>query len=158
MDNPRQESPEVRESVEKTEAAEQQRLDDATYDPLTCVEQTGDYSEAESIQSDLVVLVDDAKAAEEAVSAVAPREPGEADASQAAASSGESGGAVDAIPITVPDVRTETGKAGTLPEPLPSPEMEEVSTLPVPLPSPGMEEVSTLPVPLPSPGMEEVST
>jgi hypothetical protein len=160
MDNPRQEPQEVRESGEKTEAAEQQPLNDATYTPESYVEQTGDYREAESIQNSLVVLVEDAQAAEGSVSAVAPRVPEKADASQATASSAESGGSVDAIPITVPDVQTAAGRASTLPDPLPSPATEEVSTLPLPLPSPGVEEASSLPLPIPSPhstGTEEAS-
>jgi hypothetical protein len=155
MENPRQTPQEVREGGEPTETPELQQLNDATHTPEAYVEQIGDFHEAESIQNNLVVLVEDSKAAEKAVSAVAPHVPGQADASQATASPGESGGgAVDAIPITVPDVRTSGGEASTLPVPLPSPSAGEASSLPVPIPSPAPEaadEGSSLPVPIPSP-------
>jgi hypothetical protein len=156
MENPRQTPQEVREGGEPTETPELQQLNDATHTPEAYVEQIGDFHEAESIQNNLVVLVEDSKAAEKAVSAVAPHVPGQADASQAAASSEDSGGgAVDAIPITVPDVRTSGGEASTLPVPLPSPSAGEASSLPVPIPSPAPEaadEGSVLPIPIPTPG------
>jgi hypothetical protein len=147
MDNPRQPSLEARESGEKPENAEPQKLDDATFEPRSLVEQTGDYRQAESIQNTLVVLVDTTAPAQEAVTAVAPHTPGEADRSKVTTSPGEGEGKkVDAIPITVPDVRTGMDEASSLPLPIPHPK-DEVSTMPIPIPTP-KDEVSSLPIPI----------
>jgi hypothetical protein len=147
MDNPRQPSLEARESGEKPENAEPQKLDDATFEPRSLVEQTGDYRQAESIQNTLVVLVDTTAPAQEAVTAVAPHTPGEADRSKVTTSPGEGEGKkVDAIPITVPDVRTGMDEASSLPLPIPHPK-DEVSTMPIPIPTP-KDEVGSLPIPI----------
>jgi hypothetical protein len=120
MDDPRQPSLEARESGENTENPEQQRLDDATFEPRSMVEQTGDYRQAESIQNNLGALAENAKPAEETVTAVPPHVPGEADRSKVTASPGEDeGDTVDAIPITVPDVRTAADENSSLPLPIP---------------------------------------
>jgi hypothetical protein len=51
------------ERAERTEITEQQRLDDATYEPQAAVEQTGDYRQAESIQNNFVATEDNAGSA-----------------------------------------------------------------------------------------------
>jgi hypothetical protein len=122
MDDPRQPSLEARESGETAENLEQQKLDDAAYEPRSLVEQTGDFRQAESIQNNLTALVGNAKPAEESVAAVPPHMPGEADRTKLEDSSGESG--VDkkgAIPITVPDVQGSSEQTGYLPIPIPEP-------------------------------------
>jgi hypothetical protein len=120
MEDPRQSSLEIRESGEKPENVEQQKLNDATFEPRSFVEQTGDYRQAESIQNTLVVLVENAKPVEEAVTASPPHVPGEADRSKVTASPEAGGsGTVDAIPITVPDVRAAADQVSSLPLPLP---------------------------------------
>jgi len=120
MDNPRQPDLEARESGETAENLKQQKLDDATFEPRSYVEQTGDHRQAESIQNNLTALVENAKPAEETVTAAPPHVPGEADHSKVTASPGEGEGEkVDAIPITVPDVRTTADEIGSLPLPIP---------------------------------------
>jgi hypothetical protein len=122
MDNPRQPSLEARESGENAENTEEQKLDDATFEPRSYVEQAGDYRQAESIQNNLTALAGNAKPAEESVTAVPPHVPGEADRSKVTASPGEGeGDTVDAIPITVPDVQASPEQTGYLPIPIPEP-------------------------------------
>jgi hypothetical protein len=131
MDDPRQPSLEARESGENTENPEQQRLDDATFEPRSMVEQTGDYRQAESIQNNLTALVENANPAEESVTAVAPHVPGAADRSKVTASPGEGeGDSVDAIPITVPDVQASPEQTGYLPIPIPEPRESQSAETP----------------------------
>jgi hypothetical protein len=175
MDNPRQPSLEARESGETAENLKQQKLDDATFEPRSYVEQTGDHRQAESIQNNLTALVENAKPAEETVTAAPPHVPGEADHSKVTASPGEGEGEkVDAIPITVPDVRTTADEIGSLPLPIPGektgpaliPENdirpgEEISATPITLPDKGAQpsddEISATPIPLPGPADDEIS-
>jgi hypothetical protein len=106
MDDIRQPIQETRESGEGTENSEQQKLDDATFEPRSYVEQASDYTQAETIQNNLVELVDNAKTAEAMVNAVAPSIPGEVDHSKLERTSAEEGGdEKKAIPINIPGVQ-----------------------------------------------------
>jgi len=49
---------EIRESGEGSEDEEGQELNDATFEPLSYIEQTGGYQQAEAIQGDFTVLVE----------------------------------------------------------------------------------------------------
>jgi hypothetical protein len=163
MDNPRQPDLETRDSGESPESVDRQKLDDATFEPESFVERTADFRQAESIQQNLAALVETAPPAD-SIPAVVPHRPEEADRSKVSAAPGEGGsGKVDAIPITVPDVRAAGDEASSLPLPLPGgktgpaliPENDttphagsggQADVLPLPLPSPG-EDISTAPRP-----------
>jgi hypothetical protein len=66
------------ERAERTENTEQQRLDDATFEPQTLIEQTGNYPQAETIQNTFTAVVDSAGSAEAIAAAAAPVLPAEA--------------------------------------------------------------------------------
>jgi hypothetical protein len=152
MDNPRQPSLEARESGETAENTGQQKLDDATFEPLSYVEQAGDHRQAEAIQNSLTALVENAQPAEETVTAVPPHVPVAADRSKVTASPGkDEGEKVDAIPITVPDVKITEGKPTNRPG-------EAISATPITLPDKGVQpagdEVSATPITLPGKGSQ----
>lgn len=58
MDNPKEILPESRESSDKVENPRSQKLDDATFEPRSLIEQTGDYGQSEAIQNTFSGMMD----------------------------------------------------------------------------------------------------
>jgi hypothetical protein len=138
---------------ESSDRVEPQKLDDATFEPNTYIEQNLDYADAEAIQADFTGVMD-------SVIVQAQNEV----ASGADRVSGYEQGSATPIPLPKPGMDPDPidldDRVSSLPVPLPDPEVErneEVSTLPVPLPDPeaeGNDDASVLPLPLPGPGTE----
>jgi hypothetical protein len=53
---------EIREGGEKPENLEQRKLDEATYEPVSYMEETGDYKQSESVQNAIGEMIDNALA------------------------------------------------------------------------------------------------
>jgi hypothetical protein len=148
MDNPRQSGTEIGKETGESRSAELQALDNATFEPNAYIEQTGDFQQAEAIQTALTALVKPAVSAQEAEATPFPLPHPEegtivggqpkvrGDLDQATTGSEKS----EATPINLPGPQpasTASGSAGV-----------EADDLPVPIPSPG-EEVSATPITLP---------
>ncbi len=80
MDGSQQTLREIRAGGEKTENINQRKLDDATFEPKSYLEQTGDYKQSEAIQNAVVGMVDNAVAQADTVADVSTRSSGQADA------------------------------------------------------------------------------
>jgi hypothetical protein len=115
---------EGRESGEQTENLEQQKLDDATFEPRAAAEQSGDYREAEAIQGAFESVVEDGGEIPGATPLPIPRPAGAADGplegkgkrpSSAASLDGEgndlAAGKAGDIPLAAPQEAHERGAA-----------------------------------------------
>jgi hypothetical protein len=115
--------------------AGEQALDDATYEPNTYVESSGDYQQAEDIQANLVSVTENAAKSAEDVGATPlpiPR-PEDQDLAKSqsevrgdldrATSGGKGSGGDEATPINLPDMgETIADDVGATPLPIPRPE------------------------------------
>ncbi|MBN1438564.1 MAG: hypothetical protein JW929_04065 [Anaerolineales bacterium] len=142
-DNPRQPPLEAREGGETPEGAGRQTLDDATFEPLAQIEQTGDFQQAEAVQTAPTALVDSTASARDTgvtpqpiprpedsiVKGSLPAIRGDIDRITADADDGR----LDATPIPLPG---KEGPAGATPITLPQmrvqPEEEEEGHPPEP--------------------------
>ncbi len=121
MDNPKEILPESRESSDKVENPRSQKLDDATFEPRSLIEQTGDYGQSEAIQNTFSGMMDKLQPQEETAKAAAPQRPGELNRSQAERSSGEGdvkgslGTQVSITPINLPNIAGSAEGAITRP-------------------------------------------
>ncbi|MBN2085404.1 MAG: hypothetical protein JW748_09275 [Anaerolineales bacterium] len=134
---------ETRQESGEARSSEQQALDDATLEPRSYIEQTGDFQQAESIQATLVALVDSADSAmdisatplpipqPEKNSVLGSRPTIRGDLDQVTA--GEDDGRHDATPITLPGKQEPAGATPiTLPQMRAQPEEEEEGHPPEP--------------------------
>jgi hypothetical protein len=119
MDNPKETLPEGRENSEKTENTQRRKLNDATFEPRSLIEQTGDYEQSETIQNTFGGLMDNLQNQGEAAMVAVTRLPGEANRSQPEQTSGEgvkgpAGGQVSITPINLPNIAdgSEAGDKG----------------------------------------------
>jgi hypothetical protein len=148
MDNPRPSGTEIGKETGESRSAELQALDNATFEPNAYIEQTGDFQQAEAIQTALTAMVKPAVSTQEAEATPFPLPHPEegtivggqpkvrGDLDQATTGSEKS----EATPINLPGPQpasTASGSAGG-----------EADDLPVPIPSPG-EQVSATPITLP---------
>jgi hypothetical protein len=140
--------PEIGKETGDSRPADLQALDNATFEPNGYIEQTGDFQQAEAIQTALTALVKPAVSAQDvgATPLPIPRPEDESiiggqpkvrgDLDQATTGSEKS----DATPINLPGPQPASTASG--------PTTGEADDLPVPIPSPG-EQVSATPITLP---------
>jgi hypothetical protein len=114
---------EIKEQGEGMESVAARSLDDATFEPLACVEQMGNYQQAEAVQTSLEAVVASLPT-EQVPSGELPAVPEAVDTSQLTTGTDKEPGGEGAIPISIPGVSTVKEDVGTLPTPLPEPAVE----------------------------------
>jgi len=132
-------------------SSEQQALDDATYQPRAFVEQSGDYHQAEAVQTTLASVVENASAAQDLAATPQPiphpegesilgRQPsirGDLDQVTVTPKDKLAGDGIEATPITLPGDRIEATPI-TLPDAkdVVSADAEDIGATPQPIPHP----------------------
>jgi hypothetical protein len=111
MDGSQRTIKEIRAGGERTENLNQQKLDDATFEPKSYIEQTGDFKQSEAIQNAVVGMVNSAVTQAGDAADVSTRSSGQGDTGKTQQPLGETGtGGKDAITIGVSGAQNDTSQ------------------------------------------------